>query len=358
MRISYVILPIFLFLLSATNVVAQSDPRPQQLRALLDRMVTEEGHPGMVLWVDAPDLHFAGASGYADPENHILLETDDAFRVASVTKLFTAAVILQLMEEHRLQLDDTLDQWGIDLPDAEDITIRQLLNHTSGITSYTDTQILATLEFGDVYRQWQPEEILSLIADEPAQFAPGQFWQYSNTNYIILGMVIETATGKSLASNFRERIIGPLELTSTYLSDMEPPTAELVRGKSFFFDADRYHASMVWAAGGLVSTAPNLITFARALFHGELFTEPDTLDQMLTFELTPQEPQFDGYGLGVEMANTPLGRYWGHDGGIAGFAANLMYFEKHDMVIVALTNMDMTFGIDKPALFDILSKRR
>ncbi|MCI0711558.1 MAG: beta-lactamase family protein, partial [Chloroflexi bacterium] len=334
------------------------DPTHQQLQTLLDRMVTEQGHPGMVLWVDAPDLHFAGASGYADPENGISMEPEDAFRIASVTKLFTATVILQLMEEHRLELDNTLDRWGINLPGAPDITIHQLLNHTSGVTSYTDTRILAALEFSDVYREWQPEEILALIADEPAQFAPGQFWQYSNTNYIILGMIIETATGMSLANNYRERIIDPLELTSTYLSEMEPPTAELVRGKSFFFDADRYHASMVWAAGGLVSSAPDLITFARALFSGDLFRESDTLEQMLTFESTPQEPQFDGYGLGVEMANTPLGRYWGHDGGIAGFAANLMYFEKHDMVIVALTNMDMTFGIDKPTLFDILATRR
>jgi D-alanyl-D-alanine carboxypeptidase len=351
------VLPIVMIIMAVLTPMshAQPDSVSQQLHTLLDRMVTEEGHPGMVLWIDSPTLQFSGASGYADPSRKILMEPGDAFRIASLTKLFTATVVLQLMEENSLRLDDSIEQWGFHL--APDITIRHLLNHTSGLANYTDTDILARLEFNDVYRAWHPEEILGLVADEPLQFVPGQSWQYSNTNYIVLGMLIELATGDSLAYNFRQRIIEPLNLSSTYLANMEPPTADLVRGKSFFFDADHYHASMVWAAGGLVSAAPDLIAFARALFTGELFTNQDTLEEMLTFELTPDESQFDGYGLGVEMANTPLGRYWGHDGGIAGFAANLMYFEKHDMVIVALTNMDMTFGIDKATLFDILSTR-
>lgn len=355
MRKTSVIVLLSILLLIAPNSQAQQDPTHRQLQTLLDSMVIEAGHPGMVMWIDAPELHFAGASGYADKENGVLMKTDDAFRIASLTKLFTATVVLQLAEENLLDLDDTLDMWGFDFD--TDITVRHLLNHTSGITNYTDSDILATLEFNDVYREWFPENILALIEDEPTQFAPGDDWRYSNTNYIMLGMIIEMASGAPLATNFRDRIIDPLSLTSTYLAEMEPPTSELVRGKSFFFEADHYHASMVWAAGGLVSNAPDLITFARALFNGELFDEEATLAQMLTFEMTPQEPQYDGYGLGVEMANTPIGRYWGHDGGIAGFAANLMYFEEHDMVIVALTNMDMTYGIDKPALFDILSTR-
>jgi D-alanyl-D-alanine carboxypeptidase len=318
----------------------------QNLQALMDSAV-EQGDPGVVLWVDTPDGVFEGVGGWADRDAGIALQADDAFRVGSVQKMFTSVVILQLMEEGLLNLDDTLAEWLPEvaemIPNSEIITIRQMLNLSSAIPDYfgvAGEDYMTSVEMQQ--RAWQPIEIVSLVAAQEADFAPSEGWAYSNTNFVLSGMVIEAATDQSVVENFHARIINPLELTHTYLQGLEAPTADIVRGYDSNIGTNDYDASVTFTAGALVSNAPEMVTFIRALISGNLFAEASTLEIMFT----PTEASvnaFDegfGYGLGLFNFNTPFGSIYGHTGDIFGFHTKVYYFVDYDAALVQLSNTD------------------
>jgi D-alanyl-D-alanine carboxypeptidase len=316
------------------------------LQALIDAAI-ENGDPGAVIWVDTPDGVFEGVGGFADRDADVALQTDDAFRVGSVQKMFTSVVVLQLMEEGVLNLDDTLAEW---LPEvapmihnSEVITIRHMLNLSSGIPDYFEVvgeEYITSVEMQQ--RAWEPLEVVSLIVTQEADFAPGEGWAYSNTNFILLGLVIEEATGQSMVENVHARIIDPLALTHTYMQGSEAPTADIVRGYDSYMGTNDYDASSTWTAGSLVSNAPEMVIFLRALISGSLFAESSTLEIMLT----PTEASanaFDegfGYGLGLFNFNTPFGPIYGHSGDIFGFHSKVWYFADYDAVLVQLDNTD------------------
>ena len=247
----------------------------------------------MVVWLDAPDYQFAGASGFADLTNHTPMSPEGAFRIGSVTKMFTATVIVQLAEDGVLTLDDPLAQWLPDvaeqLPYGDQITLRHLLTHTSGLFNivendaywadiFTEAKIdeatgIATL--GCVQRD--PNDTLArYVYGQDAYFAPGDGWYYSNTNYTLLGMIIEQATEMPLAEAYRTHIFEPLGMTSTFLECYEDALVDVVHGYTgsgdTTTDLTELHESVGWSAGGLVSTAPDLIAFARGLFGGRCLT--------------------------------------------------------------------------------------
>jgi D-alanyl-D-alanine carboxypeptidase len=320
----------------------------QQLQAQMDSAI-EQGDPGIVMWVDAPQGVFIGVEGYADVNAGTLLQADDAFRIGSVTKMFTSVVILQLMEEGVLDLDDTLAQWlpttAAQIPNGDVITLRQLLNHTSGIPDIEENEPLL-IEYATStelqQHQWLPEEIVGMIAGYDANFAPGEGWNYSNTGYAVLGMVIEAATGQSVVENYHSRILDPLGMTHTYLANAEVPTVALVRGYSEILNTDDYNASWAWSFGAMVSNAPDVVTFMRALMRGELFSDAATLDIMLTGTELSKDKDLEGSGcaLGVFYSMSPLGIVYQHDGQIFGFNAYASYAPDYDLVVVILTNYD------------------
>ena len=323
-----------------------------EIQAEMDDLTAGELPPGMIVWIDAPEYRFAGASGFADRMNNTPMPPEGAFRIGSITKMFTATVILQLAEEGVLSLDDPLAQWLPDvaeqLPYGDQITLRHLLTHTSGLFNvveheayYADlfTEMVVDEATGNVTLacvQRDPHDTLArYVYGQEAQFAPGTQWRYSNTNYTLLGMVIEAAAEMPLAEAYRTHIYEPLGMMSTFLDCYEEPVTDVVHGyttgaEGAMTDVTELHESIGWSAGGLVSTAADLTTFARGLFGGALFDSPETLAAMTT------PAPGSSYGLGLMLQ----GDYMGHAGYIAGFRSVLNYAPETDTVVVMLYNHD------------------
>jgi D-alanyl-D-alanine carboxypeptidase len=241
-----------------------------------------------------------------------------------------AVVALQLVGEGRLRLSDTLGQRlpGV-LPYGSDITLRQLLDHTSGVP---DDVVPALMEVfgGDPSRVWTPAQIVDLVRDKPPRFAPGTGWAYSNTDYALTGMMIERVTGRSLERELAERIVRPLGLRHTsfpvrdtqlgrhaargYSLDLGPD-GQPVEGT--LRDVTIYSPSFAWASGNGVSTVGDVARFYRALLGGELLA-PDLLREAL--RAVPTGRPGRGYGLGLNVRDSPHGTLIGHDGDVLGFS--------------------------------------
>ena len=321
------------------------------IQAEMDKLTGGELPPGMVVWIDAPPYHFAGASGLANLTDETPMSPEGAFRIGSITIMFTAAVIMQLVEDGVLTLDDPLALWlpevAEQLPYGDQITVRHLLTHTSGLFNvvehemyYADlfTAMVVDEATGNVTLdcvERDPNDTLArYVYGKEAQFEPGTQWRYSNTNYTLLGMIIETAMEMPLADTYRTNIYEPLGMTSTFLDCYEAPLSDIVHGYTGagaeMADVTELHESVGWSAGGLVSTAPDLVAFARGLFGGALFENPETLAAMTT-------PAPDStYGLGIMLQEETMG----HSGYIAGFRSVLNYAPELDTVVVMFYNHD------------------
>jgi D-alanyl-D-alanine carboxypeptidase len=338
-------------LANATGLYAQAPPEfppnvAAEIQAALDTAISESGLPGAVLLIDSPRAHFAGASGYADLDTQTPLQSDDAFQIGSITKIFTAVLVLQLVEQGMLALDDPLATWLPDtaaaLPYGDQITLRHLLQHTSGIPDVEDDAELIALYLANPTEPVTAATIIDHVASlNKASFAPGQGWAYSSTGYLLLGQVIESVTESPYADVLRAHILDPLGMTHTYLADLEPAATEIVHGYAWHEDAwldiTNWNYAMAGAAGGLVSTPSELSVFIRALFRGDLLAEPTTLSEMLDTGASGDA----GYGLGIRRMTSPddpiVG--WGHGGRTLGYQSRLIYIPGSiDIVLVMLTN--------------------
>jgi D-alanyl-D-alanine carboxypeptidase len=300
---------------------------PGELRRLLEPIVAA-GAPGAAARVRDRHRVTQAASGLADLRTGRPMRAGLAYRAGSLTKPFVATVVLQLVAEGRLSLSDTVQRWlpGI-LPYGDQVTIRQLLSHTSGVPDYTLEPLVRLYTFPHGrFRAWKPRELVALIADQPPDFPPGTAWSYSNTGYILAGLIIQAATGHQLGQELARRIFRPLKLRDTSFPvnrpDIPGPNA---RGYSIdpfgpadgpLLDFTVYNPSLAWAAGALVSTLGDLERFFRALLGGRLL--PTRLLAEMTTPVDTGVPGF-GYGLGVAVIETPAGRVIGHDGAIPGF---------------------------------------
>lgn len=325
------------------------------IQALLDVEVRSNLIPGAALLLDSPNATFAGSSGYANLSTMTPLQPDDAFRVGSVTKMFTATVILQLVEEGVLSLDDPLSAWLPDvaagLPYGDQITLRQMLTHTAGLYDYVEDQFTLARLQEDPFQYIAPTELVARVLEiHDARFAPGERFSYCNTGYILLGLIIEKITGLSAAQALRSRIFEPVGMEHTYLAEYETPTARLVRGYAQYagqwIDVSVWNVSTAWTAGALVSTTADLGHFIRALFRGDLFADPGTLALMLDTSGSQGVP----YGLGI-MQMQPAGS-WGHGGSIWGYLTQLIYVPDDDLVVVAIVNNSIR-GIQVNAIMDL-----
>ncbi|MFE2066671.1 serine hydrolase domain-containing protein [Streptomyces sp. NPDC059467] len=261
----------------------------------------------------------------------------DHYRVGSITKTFVATVLLQLEAEGRLSLDDTVDRWlpGVVTGNGNDgrrITVRQLLNHTSGIFNYTAdddfgrTYFLADGFLKHRYDTMTPAALVAIAMKHKPAFAPGTSWAYSNTNYVLAGMVIKAVTGRSYAEEITNRLIRPLHLTGTSLPGTRPAVpgpssraysklAETTTGPTY--DVTTLNPSLASSAGEMISTSADLTRFYEALLRGSLLP-PHQLKEMKTTTPVPGAPN-SAYGLGLIDQTLSCGRHvWGHDGGIHG----------------------------------------
>jgi D-alanyl-D-alanine carboxypeptidase len=317
----------------------RSAGRETKLQRGLDHVVAA-GVPGAVLLVRDGRRTIRYTSGHGRLKPTTPIRARDRFRVGSITKPFVATVVLQLVGEHKLALEDTVERWlpGL-VPDGESISVRELLNHTSGLFAFGGDRDFVTQAFHDPLRVWTPREIVAIAAAHPPTFAPGTGWSYSDTNYFVLGMIVEAATGRSLASELHRRIFAPLRLRATTL-----PTGPGIAGRhahGYFLrpleDVTLGSPSVQWAAGALVSNADDLARFFRALLGGRLL-RPDFLQLMTTTVAAPLLGPGNAYGLGLQKLPEPCGALWGHTGASPGYVADALNSKHGRRQVVVLVN--------------------
>jgi D-alanyl-D-alanine carboxypeptidase len=314
----------------------------------------EHGLPGIVLAV-AHDgkMLYSGAAGVASLETKTPLKETDRFRIYSIAKTFTATVVLQPIDEGTLAFDDTVARWLDDpavakIPNVDTVTVRQLLTHTSGIFDYADDQessfwLDAFLgPNADWAKVWTIDELLAYAdaAHHPAYFAPGDAYHYPNTEYLLLGLIVEQAVGGPYRDELTRRILDPLGLKDTFLAEGGEMPEGVVDGYQLVEDqlvsVSGRNLSWVWTAGGMVSTMADLLRFAPAVYSGELLS-PESFKEMFTF-LPADRPQLDE-GMGLYQIESPSGLLTGMDGVGPGFIASMMRLADGDVTVVALVNM-------------------
>ena len=334
------------------------------LEALLADYVHFSGEANAALAVDAPGLVvWRGGAGLLDLAKDAPAGAEAAFRAGSATKLLVASVVLQLVEEGLLALEDPLGAHLEGYPAWEGITIRQLLGMRSGIPDYLMEPLLWMQVVLDPTQPIAPEDILGVVGDKPLDFLPGETCLYSNTNYIVLGLVIEAVTGRGAHEELRERIIEPLGLEHSYLDVEGAADERLAHGymdpRLAFLELDvplemvalipeEYlaaeglidctyigHPSISWTAGALVTTPQDLNRTVRALLDGEV-VGPEVLAEMTDTSSCQILAETSDYGLGLMAWETPAGRARGHGGLVYGYSGKSAYIEAADLAYTHL----------------------
>jgi D-alanyl-D-alanine carboxypeptidase len=330
------------------------------LQQILDETTADGSIPGAVLAVHVPGQQpWVGASGVADRQSGAAMTTDTRVRIASISKVFTAALVLLLVEEGTISLDAPVATYLPDvIPNGQAVTVRQLLQHTSGIYDYLEDRNVVNQAYREPQRTWQPAELVAYANQFPASFAPGSpgNWDYSSTNYVLLGMIVEQVTGNSMAQAMRQRIFEPLELDNTFFVPQEEVQGEQARGYSRTVDQTNISLSFAFGTANMVSTVGDVQRFGDALFGGRLL-RPETLNQMLQF--TSGKGQYNmpalEYGLGVMRNVLPIGpgpggqqrppelsTVLGHIGGFGGFRSALWHAPEGGITIALGMNQAST----------------
>lgn len=327
-------------------------PQHQPYQDLLDEIISN-GVVGMTMSVYKPQTGmWIGAGGMADLHNAVSMKPCNISRVGSTVKMYTAVTVLKLQEEGKLNLDDKiadyLDGDVIDkIENADQATIRQLLQHSSGIYNYIQNLVFQTASTNDLIREWKPEDLLEYAYNKNAYFPPGDDVTYSNTNYIMLGMLIEIVEGKPFYDVFEEKLFLPLGLTLTKFAAEDPVPDGIVRGyidlysnlqvlESTYFSGWDYYT----ADGGLISNPYDMNRFFQELMRGHIINA-NSLNEMQAW-ITPKEQDTEffpiQYGLGIFRIETPQGIAYMHSGDAIGYYANMLYFPDDSTTIVYAVN--------------------
>ena len=324
---------------------AHALPAAPALQKALDDARTAIGFPGAIARVITPDGTWTGTTGTTAAGGSVTPTPTDHTRIGSLTKTMTATILLQLVGEKKVSLDDPISDYVPGLPNG-DATLRQVADMTSGIPSYTlDPQITQTY-LDDPSRPWTPTELLDGVKTLPASFPTGTGWQYSNSNYVALGQMIEKVTGEPLATVFQERIFGPLGMTqSSYPSDATLPEPYLsgvtMQGAtgSAPRDATHFTPTFAGAAGQVVSTLDDMTRWAHALFTGDGVLTPAMEKLRRESILTSPAPNdaTSGYGFGIGRRDG----WWGHDGDIPGYTTSVFHDDASDVTVIVLVGSDI-----------------
>ncbi len=334
------------------------DTLAPEVSAQLDQVLTSlvqanpRPGPGASMLIITPQGRYFKSTGVADVTTCQPLAADSPYQIGSNTKMMTSAILFQLQEEGVLSTSDLLSKWLPDLaaqlPNGDKITIDMLLTHTSGLTDYFDVPTSdgsiadGVADKAMLTRAFTPEELVKLVADSGlSEFEPGAEgqWKYSNTGYILLGLIIEEATGKSYEENLKERIFEPLGLEQTYLQTGQPEAGALPQAyvkSPFDYTTGEWNASQGWSAGAVVSTPGEFAVFLKALFTGELFEDPATLELMKQHTAAG----VDALGPGTVYAHGMLDNngVLGHGGQTLGFQSDGGIIPDQDVTIVMWSN--------------------
>lgn len=352
---------------STASGVSHADPAyAAVLGPAITTLMQDNAIPGAVVVVkSAKQGNWSAAFGTRSIDTSKPMSVDDYFRVGSNTKTMTSTVILQLVQDGKLALDDPIAKYWPGVPNGDRITIAQLSEMRSGLYSYTfDPQFNATLD-NDPEKVWTPEELLAIAFAHPVNFQPGEKFDYSNTNIILLGLVIEKVANMKVAESFRQHIFEPLGLkhtslpaaTDSSIPDPHPqgysfgtnvstidtftlPAAEqaaAVAGTLKPNNDTSASPSWAWTAGGAISTADDLATYVKALVGGGLLDEKMQKTRLDSIQpIDPADPVHAGYGLGIARFGPHV---IGHDGQIPGFMTFMGYDPASDLTIVICTNL-------------------
>jgi D-alanyl-D-alanine carboxypeptidase len=340
---------------SVAAVPADAAPDRTEVQRRLDSLVRDEKFPAALAAVQAKGRSTSYTAGTGELGKQTPVPRDGKVRAGSNTKTFVAVVVLQLVAEGKVELDVPIERYlpglvrgeGID---GRTITVRQLLQHTSGLPNYT--AYIGLEKFEDIqHRYVQPRELLDRALEHPADFAPGTKWEYSNTNYLLAGLLIEHVTGRPVAEQVTERVIDRIGLRDTYWPEVgdqdidgRHPHGYAVADNASdrVIDATELDPSWGWAAGALISTPSDLNKFFSALLGGRLLDAARLAEMRKTVEAEI----WPGARYGLGLVSTPLtcgGEYWGHGGDIHGFETRGGVTEDGRATEVAVTATPGTF---------------
>jgi D-alanyl-D-alanine carboxypeptidase len=352
------------------QIKTQNDRTGRNLQSLIDSLIILEGEDpihNVVLLVEGPGFKWKGATGMADG-NQEIMSADHKFKIASISKTFTATVILQLIEEGLLDFDDALDKYldnsfvkldSLIIFDGilygRDVTIEQLLSHTSSIRDYMEDERFISDILENPEKQWSSAKIMEQYYDygmnRRAYFPPGTDFDYSDVNYVLLAMIIEKVTWSSLQDAYRQRIFDPLNMVNSYLEFYEDATGTAPLSHAYFstIDINDYiNTSFDWGGGGIVSTCDELNIFFRALVNGHLFKNKSTVMRMLKEADKGRGGQDYDYGLGIQKRQIHGLTFYGHGG---AYDCDVFYCPERDISVCMSLNQMNTHGKRDELLF-------
>ena len=347
-----------------TRVVDKSALRAA-LQSKLDEWHKAGSFPGATLGVVlANGESFGLAVGVSDRETKRAMLPTDRMLAGSVGKTFAAATALQLVKAGKIGLDDKIEKylgsepWFARLPNAKDITVRQLMNHTSGLVRYEFKEQFTKDLTANPEKVWKPAELVAYLLGEKAPFEAGKGWDYSDTNYIVLGMIIEKVTGRKFYDEANRRVLKPLKLTDTIPQD-GPRLKGVVQGyagpNNPYGGTDAMivngrfaiNPQFEWTGGGYVSTAHDLARWAKLFYEGKAFA-PELLPQVVDGVSAPMLGRETKYGLAAIIRKTTVGTAYGHSGFFPGYMTDMMYFPEHKVAIAVQVNTSVGRSLGKP----------
>jgi D-alanyl-D-alanine carboxypeptidase len=307
---------------------------------------------------------FGLAVGMSDRDLKTPMKPDSRMLAGSVGKTFAAATALQLIKEGKIGLDDKVETylgrepWFSRLPNAKAITVRQLMNHTSGLVRYEFKEQFTKDLTANPGKTWKPEELVAYLLDEKPPFEAGKGWEYSDTNYIVLGMIIEKVTARKFYDEANRRLVKPLKLNDTIPQD-GPRLKGVVQGyagpnnpfggKDAMIQCGKFaiNPQFEWTGGGYASTSEDLARWAKMIYEGKAFSS-DLLPQVLDGVSAPMLGRETKYGLGVIIRNTSLGTTYGHSGFFPGYMTDMMYFPNQRVAVAVQVNTSLGRNLGKP----------
>lgn len=344
----FVVISGLIIFLSTPDLLGKDERKPfdrktqTKLESLVDNTMKETEVPGVIVGIWTPGGQWIRAKGLADLEKKRKIKVTDLFRIGSTTKPFTATVILQLADEGRFGLDDTIDRFdfGIKIPDSDKITIRHLLNHTSGLFDFDEDEKFFNTYIHNLAKKWTSKELLEISLSYPRYGAPGEKHHYSNTNFVLLSLMIEQTTGNRLDKEMTQRIFKPLGLKNTYLPEGTGIKGMHTRGymktkDGKFLDTTSQDLSWKWAQGGIISDLEDLRIWTRALGKGKLISPAMHKESFKwVYPESKYNPLDQKYGLGIGA----LGDWVGHSGGEPGYLNSSCYNPVEDSIIIVFFN--------------------
>lgn len=338
--------------------------------------------PGAVIFVQgAGSESWAANLGTSNLTTHAPISPDMHFRIGSITKTFVGTVILQLVDEGKIKLDDPISKYQPEVPNGNNITIREVLNMSSGLYNYSEDNNFEKVLDAELYgnnmnRVWEPKELLAIAFKHPPYFAPGKSFHYSNTNSILQGLMIEQLTGHAVENEIQRRILTPLGMsntsmpkltssaipnpyprgytfvTSTTQTDQPGGTSTSTHpGTTSPLDVTMVNPSWGWTAGNMISTVHDLQIWAKALATGKLLSATTQKERLIWIPMTGSSPTSP---LKYALAIANFNGFIGHNGALPGFQSFMGYMPEKSEMIVVLTNLQPTANNTEPA--DALAK--